>query len=162
MEAIWANDVASFHGEYVQFDDLWSWPKPVQSPRPPIRLGGANSDRTFGYIVEFCDGWVPVDDHVGDNFVPAIAELRHRAEDAGRDPDSLTVDLVHTPTKMVQGCTVDEFVEGLPPPATLEAYRAAGVHRLLVSPPGDSLEVLGEGLEKLAGHFAGDLVGAGA
>lgn len=158
MEAIWENDVASFDGELVSFDDLWSWPKPVQSPRPPIRLGSASTDQTFADIVEFCDGWVPVDGHVGDGLVPAIAQLRRRADAVGRDPDSLTVDLVHTPTRMVRGCTVDEFVDDLPSVRALESYRQAGVHRLLLSPPADTLDVLGEGLERIVDRFSSDLV----
>ena len=41
MEALWANDVASFAGEHVRFEPSWQWPKPVQQPRPPVLIGGA-------------------------------------------------------------------------------------------------------------------------
>src|SRR6476660_9248828 len=40
MKAIWANDVAEYHGEHVNFEPLWAWPKPVQKPHPPILVGG--------------------------------------------------------------------------------------------------------------------------
>ncbi|MCW0212604.1 MAG: LLM class F420-dependent oxidoreductase [Pseudonocardia sp.] len=40
LKTIWTNDVAEFHGEHVDFDPLWSWPKPVQRPHVPIYVGG--------------------------------------------------------------------------------------------------------------------------
>ena len=40
MKEIWTSDEAEFHGDYVNFDQLWSWPKPVQKPHPPIIMGG--------------------------------------------------------------------------------------------------------------------------
>nr|MBA2505176.1 TIGR03619 family F420-dependent LLM class oxidoreductase [Thermoleophilaceae bacterium] len=39
MKAIWSQDEASYHGDHVNFDGIWSWPKPVQKPHPPILLG---------------------------------------------------------------------------------------------------------------------------
>ena len=55
MKALWTQEEASFHGEYVNFDPVWSWPKPAQRPHPPILLGG-ESDYTLRRIVEYCDG----------------------------------------------------------------------------------------------------------
>ena len=40
MQAIWAADEAAYEGEFTSFEPLWSWPKPVQRPHPPILLGG--------------------------------------------------------------------------------------------------------------------------
>jgi len=40
MKAIWTEDAAAYHGEMVDFDPIWSWPKPAQRPHPPILLGG--------------------------------------------------------------------------------------------------------------------------
>ncbi len=39
MRAIWANAEAEFHGQFVDFDPIWCWPKPVQAGGPPILLG---------------------------------------------------------------------------------------------------------------------------
>src|SRR5436309_10550764 len=36
MKAIWTNEEASYHGRYVEFDRIWSWPKPLQQPHPPV------------------------------------------------------------------------------------------------------------------------------
>src|SRR3989475_3142690 len=38
MKALWTQEEASFHGEYVNLDPVWSWPKPAQRPPPPILL----------------------------------------------------------------------------------------------------------------------------
>ena len=45
MKAIWTQDEASYHGEYVSFDRIWSWPKPAQRPHPPVLVGGDGPDR---------------------------------------------------------------------------------------------------------------------
>ena len=39
MREIWANDEATFHGQFVNFDRIWCWPKPAQNPMP-IYIGG--------------------------------------------------------------------------------------------------------------------------
>ena len=41
MKAIWTQDTAEYHGEFVNFDPMMTWPKPVQKPHPPILVGGA-------------------------------------------------------------------------------------------------------------------------
>ena len=40
MKAIWTQDEADYHGEHVDFDPIWSWPKPIQEPHPPVLVGG--------------------------------------------------------------------------------------------------------------------------
>ena len=55
MKEIWTKDAAAFHGEFVSFDPIWSWPKPAQTPHPPILLGG-ESGYTLQRVVDFCDG----------------------------------------------------------------------------------------------------------
>lgn len=92
MKEIWTKDEAEFHGEFVDFDKLWSWPKPVQKPHPPILLGG-DGPRTFNRIVEYCDGWLPI-------VLPSmeldakISELREKAERLDRDPDEISVSAI--------------------------------------------------------------------
>ena len=48
MEAIWSNDQAEYHGEFVDFGPTWSWPKPVQQPRVRTLIGGGASDAVLG------------------------------------------------------------------------------------------------------------------
>lgn len=59
MRAIWRDEAAEFHGEHVDFDPLWSYPKPVQPGGPKILLG-ASSRWTWARIAEYCDGWFPI------------------------------------------------------------------------------------------------------
>src|SRR4029077_14848194 len=59
MQEIWTKDEAEYHGKFVNFDKLWSYPKPVQKPHPPIIMGGAGPT-TFNRGVEFCDDWLRI------------------------------------------------------------------------------------------------------
>ena len=55
MNTIWTEDEPSFHGEFVNFDRLWSYPKPVQKPHPPIIMGSVKA-QGLQRIVDYCDG----------------------------------------------------------------------------------------------------------
>ncbi|MEX0943252.1 MAG: LLM class F420-dependent oxidoreductase [Pseudomonadales bacterium] len=59
MKEIWTKDEAEFHGEFVDFDPIWSWPKPVQAGGPPVWMG-ANSKWVFDRVAEYCEGWMPI------------------------------------------------------------------------------------------------------
>ena len=88
MQSLWAEEEASMAGRLVSLQKSWAWPKPVQSPWPPILLGGAPGPKLFRHIVEYCDGWIPIG---GAGVKAAIAELRRVAEEAGRDPQTLRI-----------------------------------------------------------------------
>jgi probable F420-dependent oxidoreductase len=86
MKKIWSDEAAEFHGEFVNFDPLWSWPKPVQPGGPPILLGAA-SRWGFARVAEFCDGWMPI---AGTrDMKKGLAQLRSAVEAAGRDFDRI-------------------------------------------------------------------------
>jgi len=114
MKALWTREEASFRGEFVNFDPVWSWPKPAQRPHPPILLGG-ESDYTLRRIVEYCDGWIPrpVGDFTGR---AAIERLRRMAESKRRDPKSLMISVFRAPTDK----------------AALAEYREAGIDEALI------------------------------
>jgi probable F420-dependent oxidoreductase len=57
MIEIWTNDEAEYHGSYVDFDPIFSWPKPVRKPHPPIYVGG-DSTRALARATRF-GGWMP-------------------------------------------------------------------------------------------------------
>jgi len=59
MRAIWTEEEAEFHGEHVDFDPIWSYPKPVQAGGPPVWIG-ANSKWVFDRVAEYADGWMPI------------------------------------------------------------------------------------------------------
>ncbi len=88
MEAIWSNEQAEFHGEFVDFEPTWSWPKPVQQPRVRTLVGGGATDAVFAAVAEWADGWIPIG---GRGLGEALPRLRTRVEAAGRDPHALSV-----------------------------------------------------------------------
>jgi probable F420-dependent oxidoreductase len=123
MKAIWTQDEAEFHGEFVNFDRLWSYPKPVQRPHPPVILGGGGR-HTLRRVVEFCDGWFPQGRRGADAVLAELEELRAEARRAGRDPKTISVS--------VFGGTADA--------ATVERYREAGIDRVVVPLPSEGRE----------------------
>ncbi len=95
MKELWTQDEASFDGEHISFTSSWSWPKPVQSPHPPIILGGAAGPRTARDIAEFCDGWMPIG---GRHALDAgIGEIRSACEAIGRDPQTVELGVFGAP-----------------------------------------------------------------
>ena len=95
MKVIWAEEEPEFHGEFVDFDPIWSWPKPIQTPNPPILVGG-ETDHTLRRVVEWADGWFP---RGRGGFDPAegMARLKRIADEAGRSMDSINVSLFGAP-----------------------------------------------------------------
>jgi len=116
MKALWTQESAAYHGEFVKFDPVWSWPKPKQKPHPPILLGG-ESDHSLRRIVEYCDGWLPRPR--GFDPVQGVERLKRMASEKGRDPKSLSVVVFAAPP--------DEKV--------LASYRKAGIHGALLAIP---------------------------
>ena len=98
MKALWTQDEASYHGEFVSFDRVWSYPKPLTTPHPPILMGSLSSRLGRQRVVDLCDGWIPVETAI-DDMPAAIADLHDKARAAGRDPDSIPISffLVHAP-----------------------------------------------------------------
>ncbi|MCH7800400.1 MAG: TIGR03619 family F420-dependent LLM class oxidoreductase [Chloroflexi bacterium] len=80
IKTLWTNELASFSGEYVSFEDVRATPMPVQSPHPPIWIGGA-SPAAFRRTVEYGDGWHPIRlraDWMRDVGVPKLKEMADR------------------------------------------------------------------------------------
>lgn len=80
MKTIWTRDEAEFHGEHVDFDPIWSWPKPLQDGGPPIWIG-ANSPWVFDRVAEYADGWMPIGGLGSGNMerMKAALEARNRS-----------------------------------------------------------------------------------
>lgn len=85
MKAIWTQEVSEYHGEMVDFGPMWSWPKPVQKPHPPVILGGSGP-KILERVVRYGDGWMPNRGQV----IERIPELQRLAEAAGRGPIPVT------------------------------------------------------------------------
>ena len=84
VREIWTQDEASYHGRFVDFERIWSWPKPVQRPHPPILVGG-NGPNVLDRVLRYGDAWMP--NRIGDDdaLLARVDELRRRAADAGRE-----------------------------------------------------------------------------
>lgn len=106
MKAIWTQDEATYHGEHVSFDRIWSWPKPAQRPHPPILVGGSGPT-VLDRVLSFGDAWFP--NHSAELILERAQELQQRAERR-----------------------IDVTVIGVPPdPAVIERYEKAGVRRVV-------------------------------
>lgn len=93
MKAIWTQPKAGYHGEFVNFDPMMTWPKPVQKPHPPILVGGAYP-YSARRAARYGDGWMP---QVTAASKTPLAELiplfRKMVSDAGRDPDKMDISI---------------------------------------------------------------------
>ncbi|GAA1898387.1 TIGR03619 family F420-dependent LLM class oxidoreductase [Asanoa iriomotensis] len=76
MKAIWTQHEASYTGQYVNFEGVWSYPKPAQKPHPPVLVGGAGPT-VLDRVLAFGDAWFP---NYHEGILDRIAELRARAE----------------------------------------------------------------------------------
>ena len=117
MKVIWTKSKAEYHGEFVNFDPMMTWPKPVQKPNPPVIVGGA-----FPYgarrAVRYGDGWMPHRRRpVYDDVRETIPQFRKLLAEAGRDVDSVPV--------TIWGAAEDADM--------LKRDRDAGVVRVVVS-----------------------------
>ncbi len=87
MRALWQDDPAEFHGEFVDLDPCWSRPKPLQR-RLPVLIGGGAGPKTFAAIAEFADGWLPIG---ASGLSEALPKLHAAFEAVGRDPSEARV-----------------------------------------------------------------------
>jgi probable F420-dependent oxidoreductase len=87
MREIWTKEEAEFHGELVDFDPIWSWPKPVQSPLP-VYVGG-NTENTLKRVIAYGDGWIPNAGRA--RLIAMIPEFRRLCEESGRGHLPITV-----------------------------------------------------------------------
>ena len=114
MKALWTQESAEYHSEFVDFPATYLFPKPARRPHPPIYIG-TSAKYVFQRVVDWADGWLP---NVNDptKLAEGMATLRRTAQAAGRDPDSI-------PTTMFNGRR-DALAE----------YERLGVERVVLMP----------------------------
>jgi probable F420-dependent oxidoreductase len=76
MRELWTKEQAQFHGEFVDFDPVYAWPKPVQQPHPPIYVGGGKG--AFPRVAELGDAWL-ANSLPPEKLAPMIQDLRELA-----------------------------------------------------------------------------------
>jgi probable F420-dependent oxidoreductase len=116
MQRLWADDEASFDGEFVRVPPSWAWPKPVQKPWPPVLIGGAAGPKLFAHVAEYADGWIPIG---GGGVRAALPELHRAVEAAGRDPATVRVVPFGT----------------IPDPGKLDYYASLGIDEVVLRVP---------------------------
>jgi probable F420-dependent oxidoreductase len=136
MKAIWSQEAAEYHGEFVNFDPIWSYPKPLQQPHPPILLGTLSA-QGLQRVVRYCDGWIP-------GLLPptelaeAMRSLRTLAEQAGRTAHDFPVSIFGVPGEE----------------AILRQYQELGVERAVLAVPSEGREQVLPVLDQYAALIA--------
>jgi probable F420-dependent oxidoreductase len=113
LRALWCDDESEFHGNVFDFDPVWSYPKPLQQPHPPV-LCGTGGRLGTEYAVQWADGWLPMDVALGD-VAKKIGFFRGAEAAARRTPMPITI-----------------VAFGDPTPETLRHYRDLGVERVVL------------------------------
>jgi probable F420-dependent oxidoreductase len=125
MKEIWTKDKAKLAGKFVQFDEMWQWPKPVQKPHPPVIIGGG-FPHAAKRAIAYGDGWIPIGGRQLDP-LEVLPQFRKMAKEAGRDPASLSFTIFAGPRD----------------PEVLKRYGDAGVDRVvLMLPPKERAAIL--------------------
>lgn len=118
LRTLWRDDESAFHGDFYDFDPVWSEPKPVQRPGPSV-LCGTGGRLGTAHAVKWADAWMPVDIALGD-VAKKVERFRDAARAAGRAAVPVTVVAWGDPTR-----------------ETLERYRDLGIERTVLGPGRD-------------------------
>ena len=121
LRSLWVDDESEFHGEYFNFDKVWSRPKPLQQPHPPIWFG-AGGKLGSQHTIAWADGWMPLDVTLGD-VTKRVNKFRQLSADAGR-----------------QDIPISMVAFGDPSLDTLLMYRDLGIERVIVGSGRDGWE----------------------
>ncbi|MCH7801993.1 MAG: LLM class flavin-dependent oxidoreductase, partial [Chloroflexi bacterium] len=114
MKELWTTVESEFHGKYYDFPAVYSFPRPVQRPHPPVLLGGM-ARNVFKRVIDYGDGWMP-NRVVPDDIQKGRAALDELAQAAGRDPRSIKIS--------VFGQSPDKDL--------LKAFEDAGADRVMI------------------------------
>jgi probable F420-dependent oxidoreductase len=134
LKALWTEEVVDFDGEFHSVRKVRQDPKPVQSPHPPILVGG-ESDAAMRRVAHHGDGWFGWN-HLPDSAATHIEKLRGHLDAAGRSLDDVRVTLSPYFNE------IDE--------AAVEQYAEAGVDELVVFLPAFSADDVPGALDALA------------
>lgn len=137
MREIWTKSKPEYHGKFVDFGPMMTWPKPIQKPHPPILVGGG-WPHAAKRALEYGDGWMPNSIRPDYHILDKVEAWERMKQDYGREVP-LTCCLVETDP--------DEWTR----------YRDSGVSRIIVEvPPGTReetmplLDTLAKGMARVA------------
>ena len=95
MKELWTRTKSEYHGEFYDFPPVYSFPRPVQRPHPPVILGGRAAN-VFKRVVAWGDGWIP-NRVTPEEVERGRATIDELADSAGRDPRSIEVSVFGQP-----------------------------------------------------------------
>jgi probable F420-dependent oxidoreductase len=133
MKAIWTESKPEYHGEFVDFGPMMTWPKPVQKPYPPIIVGGG-FPHAARRAIRYGDGWIPLGGRM--DLISVVSEFRKMAKDAGRDPAELPISNF--------GLSADTDAN------VIQKNKDAGVDRIVFSLPSEGSDSILPMLDKAA------------
>jgi len=117
---LWTEGPTSFHGKFINFDNITCFPHPVQKPLP-ISFGLAPTDRNIGLMAELSDGWQPIEADL-QKLAEPIRKLKAARKARGRDPEDVEIRITLLPVEGANGQPdLDASLARLP------EYAAAGV-----------------------------------
>jgi probable F420-dependent oxidoreductase len=116
MRTLWCDEVSEFHGEHYDLGPCRMYPKPVQSPHPPIHVGG-ESDAALRRVARLGQGWFSFN-RLPEDLPEPLERLDRALADEGRSREDVTV-------------SVSPYLQPLTPDA-VERYAELGVDRLIV------------------------------
>ena len=132
LRAIWTQNKPEYHGEFVDFAPMMQWPKPVQTPHPPIIVGGGYPHGAKR-AVEYGDGWMPLGAR-GWDVAETLPKFHRMVAEAGRKPEDVPVTVFGVP------CNADDIAR----------FRDAGVQRVTLTLPSDNRDDALAQLDKIA------------
>ena len=94
MKEIWTKSKPEYHGEFVNFDPMMTWPKPIQKPHPPVIVGGG-FPQGARRALRYGNGWIPITGRAPVH--EALAKFREMAKEMGRDPAEVPITAFATP-----------------------------------------------------------------
>lgn len=125
MKIIWTEEEATYSGEYINFEKIISFPKPTQTPHPPVLMGGA-TDMSLKRVAEYCDGWMPIDALLT-NPEAMIKKLQGILKDWGRDPTQINLSVF---------CQTSRDTD------SIKRYQDAGFTRAIIALPNRDRETI--------------------
>ena len=154
MRQIWENDVVAYHGNFVDFEDSYCWPKPLQ-PRLPVLIGAEVGPMTADDIVNLSEGWLPMAFRGGDERLPDQLELIKKvAAESGRSMSSIDVTLLD-PFLAFKNYTPADFQAGLKDRIGKKMVEEHGLNGLVVGIPFFHRERALKHLDAAADHYFG-------
>lgn len=134
MRALWSEEEAEYHGEFVDFPPSWAWPKTARPEGPRTLVGAAGTEKNFRWICRSADGWMTTP--IENDAVAGIETLRTMWAEAGREGRPYSV-----------------ILDGKPDPANHERWREAEVDEVVYGTPDRSEDEVLAFVERLAGKL---------